>query len=191
MTLRSRLLGTVLALGLAGIAGSASAQVIRTGGTDAVFSSQNTERMWEAVAYSNPLPPGAPTADYPLVAWCEAMVSGHVALGESLDSDDALDLEIIELGRAESRKFSRALEIAEPRQTAETLELAGTAAAGVRARWSRLMDQDPAARDETFGLFFGLPGRCEHAARRIRENITTPPATLAEVGLEPAPVATE
>jgi hypothetical protein len=191
MTLRSRLLGTVLALGLAGIAGSASAQVIRTGGTDAVFSSQNTERMWEAVAYSNPLPPGAPTADYPLVAWCEAMVSGHVALGESLDSDDALDLEIIELGRAESRKFSRALEIAEPRQTAETLELAGTAAAGVRARWSRLMDQDPAARDETFGLFFGLPGRCEHAARRIRENITTPPATLAEVGLEPAPVATD
>ena len=191
MTVRSRLLGTVLALGLVGFAGSASAQVIRTGGTDAVFSSQNTERMWEAVAYSNPLPPGAPTADYPLVAWCEAMVGGHVALGESLDSDDALDLEIIELGRAESRKFSRALEIAEPRQTAETLELAGTAAAGVRARWSRLMDQDPAARDETFGLFFGLPGRCEHAARRIRENITTPPTTLAEVGLEPAPVATE
>ena len=40
------------------------------------------------------------------------------------------------------------------------------------------------------GLFFGLPGRCEHAARRIRENITTPPATPAEVGLE-APAATD
>ena len=39
-----------------------------------------------------------------------------------------------------------------------------------------------------FGLFYGLPGRCEHAARRIRENITTPPATPAEVGLE-APAA--
>ena len=36
----------------------------------------------------------------------------------------------------------------------------------------------------TFGLFFGLPGRCEHAARRIRENITTPPVTPEEAGLE-------
>ena len=82
MTVRTLLLGTAMAIGLAGTAAAQDA-VIRTGGTDAVFASQNTERMWEAVAYSNPLPPGAPTADYPLVAWCEAMVSGHVALGES------------------------------------------------------------------------------------------------------------
>jgi hypothetical protein len=39
-------------------------------------------------------------------------------------------------------------------------------------------------RSQAFGLFFGLPGRCEHAARRLRDNITTPPATPAEVGLE-------
>lgn len=172
--------------GLAGLAGTAVAQdaVIRTGGTDAVFASQNTERMWEAVAYSNPLPPGAPTADYPLVAWCEAMVSGHVALGVSLATDDELDLDLIELGRAEARKFAGALAVAGPRQTPATLEEAETAAAAVRTRWTRVMDLDPAARSETFGLFFGLPGRCEHAARRIRENITTPPATLADVGLE-------
>lgn len=190
MTVRTLLLGTAMAIGLAGTAAAQDA-VIRTGGTDAVFASQNTERMWEAVAYSNPLPPGAPTADYPLVAWCEAMVSGHVALGESLNTDDELDLELIELGRAEERKFSRALEVAGPRQSPETLEVAETAASGVRARWSRMMDQDLVARDETFGLFFGLPGRCEHAARRIRENITTPPATLADVGLEPPAAATE
>lgn len=183
MLVRTLLLGTAIAIGLAGAAAAQDA-VIRTGGTDAVFTSQGNERMWEAVAYSNPLPPGAPTADYPLVAWCEAMVSGHVALGESLGTEDALDLELIELGRAEARKFARALEVAGPRQSAETLELAGTAAAAVRARWSRVMEQDLAARNETFGLFFGLPGRCEHAARRIRENITTPPATLADVGLE-------
>ena len=190
MTVRSLLLGTALAMGLAGTAAAQDA-VMRTGGTDAVFASQNTERMWEAVAYSNPLPPGAPTADYPLVAWCEAMVSGHVALGESLGTDDELDLELIELGRSEARKFLRALEVAAPRQSPETLEIAETAAAGIRARWSRMMDQDLAARDETFGLFFGLPGRCEHAARRIRENITTPPATLADVGLEPPAAATD
>jgi len=39
-------------------------------------------------------------------------------------------------------------------------------------------------RSQAFGLFFGLPGRCEHAARRIRLNITTPPATPGDVGLE-------
>ena len=31
---------------------------------------------------------------------------------------------------------------------------------------------------------FGLPGRCEHAARRVRDNITTPPVTLDAAGLE-------
>jgi hypothetical protein len=190
MTVRTLLLGTAMAVAFAGTAAAQDA-VMRTGGTDAVFTSQNNERMWEAVAYSNPLPPGAPTADYPLVAWCEAMVSGHVALGESLNTDDELDLELIELGRAEERKFSRALEVAGPRQSPETLELAETAAAGVRTRWSRMMEQDLDARDQTFGLFFGLPGRCEHAARRIRENITTPPATLADVGLESPAAATE
>jgi hypothetical protein len=188
MTVRTLLLGAALALGLAGTAAAQDA-VIRTGGTDAVFASQNTERMWEAVAYANPLPPGAPTADYPLVAWCEAMVSGHVTLGESLQTDDELDLELIELGRAEERKFRRALEVAGPRQSPEMLDLAESAAASVRVRWSRVMELDLDARDETFGLFFGLPGRCEHAARRIRENVTTPPATLAEVGLEPGPAA--
>jgi len=39
-------------------------------------------------------------------------------------------------------------------------------------------------RSQAFGLFFGLPGRCEHAARRIRANITTPPVTPEEVGLQ-------
>ncbi|HEY0600444.1 MAG TPA: hypothetical protein VGD32_10125, partial [Brevundimonas sp.] len=38
-------------------------------------------RLREAVAYANPLPRGAPEQDYPLVAWCEALVNGHVALG--------------------------------------------------------------------------------------------------------------
>jgi hypothetical protein len=30
----------------------------------------------------------------------------------------------------------------------------------------------------------GLPGRCEHAARRIRNNITTPPVSLDDAGLD-------
>ena len=141
-------------------------------------------RIREAVAYANPLPRGAPEADYPLVAWCEALVNGHVALGESLGEADDLDRDIIRLGRLEAADFRSALETARPRQSAATLEAARVAAAEATAKWAPLKDQEETVRDQAFGLFFGLPGRCEHAARRLRENITTPPATPEQVGLE-------
>ncbi|WP_420471022.1 hypothetical protein [Brevundimonas sp. FT23042] len=141
-------------------------------------------RLREAVAYANPLPRGAPDADYPLVAWCEALVNGHVALGETLENRDDLDNDIIRLGRLEAVDFGAALASARGRQSAATLTAARAAAAEATSKWTPLMDQDQATRSQAFGLFFGLPGRCEHAARRIRENITTPPVTPAEVGLE-------
>ncbi|MBA4805590.1 MAG: hypothetical protein H2038_13150 [Brevundimonas sp.] len=141
-------------------------------------------RLREAVAYANPLPRGAPEADYPLVAWCEALVNGHVALGETLTDADPLDREIMRLGRLEAADFRSALEAARPRQSAAVLAAARAAAAEATAKWAPLEGQEEAVRSQAFGLFFGLPGRCEHAARRLRENITTPPATPAEVGLE-------
>lgn len=143
-----------------------------------------TERFREAVAYANPMPRGAPEADYPLVAWCEALVNGHVSLGESLTNADPLDQDIIRLGKLEAADFRAALDAAEPRQTAASRAAARAAAAEAAAKWTPLVDQEEAVRSQAFGLFFGLPGRCEHAARRIRENITTPPATPADVGLE-------
>jgi hypothetical protein len=143
-----------------------------------------TERFREAVAYANPMPRGAPEQDYPLVAWCEALVNGHVALGETLTTADDLDREIMRLGRLEAADFRAALDAGAPRQTAAGRAAATAAAAEASARWAPLADQDEAVRSQAFGLFFGLPGRCEHAARRVRENITTPPATPADVGLE-------
>ncbi len=141
-------------------------------------------RIREAVAYANPLPRGAPEEDYPLVAWCEALVNGHVALGLTLTSADALDQDIIRLGRLEAADFGSALQVAEPRQTARSRAAAQAAAAEATSKWAPLAGQDEAVRSQAFGLFFGLPGRCEHAARRLRENITTPPVTPAEAGLE-------
>ena len=143
-----------------------------------------TERFREAVAYANPMPRGAPESDYALVAWCEALVNGHIALGETLTNRDPLDLDIIRLGRLEAADFRGALDAAEPRQTAASRAAAAAAAAEATAKWAPLAGQDEAVRSQAFGLFFGLPGRCEHAARRIRENITTPPATPRDVGLE-------
>lgn len=144
----------------------------------------DARRIREAVAYANPLPRGAPEADYPLVAWCEALVNGHIALGESLTTADDLDRDIIRLGRLEAADFRSALDAAARRQSAASRGAAEAAAAEATAKWAPLKDQDESVRSQAFGLFFGLPGRCEHAARRLRDNITTPPATPEEVGLE-------
>lgn len=143
-----------------------------------------TERFREAVAYANPMPRGAPEGDYPLVAWCEALVNGHVALGETLTNADPLDQDIIRLGKLEAADFRAALDAAKPRQSDASRAAARAAAAEAAAKWTPLVGQEEAVRSQAFGLFFGLPGRCEHAARRIRDNITTPPATPADVGLE-------
>lgn len=144
-------------------------------------------RLREAIAYSNPLPRGAPEEDYPFVAWCDALVSGHVRLGESLTGITAEDQELVRLGRLEAQDFREALRIAEPRQSAAAKAAARAAAQTAGAMWTPLLAQeDPELRSQAFGLFFGLPGRCEHAARRIRDNITTPPATPADVGLREA-----
>lgn len=140
-------------------------------------------RLREALAYSNPLPRGAPTSDYALVAWCDALVTGHVALGESLTGADALDRDIIRLGKLEAQDFREALAAAAPRQTPAARAEAERLAAQRLASWDVFEDQDEATRSQAFGLFMGLPGRCEHAARRIRDNITTPPATPEDVGL--------
>src|SRR5690606_32916902 len=72
--------------------------------TAAPAGGETTEalRIREAVAYANPMPRGAPEGDYPLVAWCEALVNGHVALGQTLNTQDPLDVDIMRLGRLEA-----------------------------------------------------------------------------------------
>ena len=186
------LLGGIAVLSLAAAAGSVTAQENDGPVVTANRAAETADalKVREAIAYANPLPRGAPTQDYPLVAWCDALVTGHADLGETLTDHTPEDVELVRLGRLEAQDFRSALAAAEPRQTAQTKAAAAQAAAAVKAQWAPLLaSQDEAARSQSFGLFYGLPGRCEHAARRIRANITTPPATPAEVGLE-APTAT-
>jgi hypothetical protein len=158
---------------------------IVTGGSVRAVETAEALRVREALAYATPLPRGAPEQDYPLVAWCEALVTGHVAVGESLTNADQLDDEIVRLGKLEAADFRDALNIGRGRQTAATLAAAETAAAAARGLWTEVLaNPDEAVRSQTFGLFFGLPGRCEHAARRVRDNITAAPATLEDAGLD-------
>ena len=185
------LLGGVAALSLIGASSAVFAQEAEGPVVTRARPAETADalKVREAIAYANPLPRGAPTSDYPLVAWCDALVTGHADLGETLTDHAPEDLELIRLGRLEAQDFRSALAVAEPRQNAASKAEAARAVAAVKAQWAPLLaSQDEAARSQSFGLFYGLPGRCEHAARRIRENITTPPATPAEVGLE-APAA--
>ena len=181
------LLGGVAALSLIGASNAVFAQEAEGPVVTRARPAETVDalKVREAIAYANPLPRGAPTSDYPLVAWCDALVTGHADLGETLTDHAPEDLELIRLGRLEAQDFRSALAVAEPRQNAASKAEAARAVAAVKAQWAPLLaSQDEAARSQSFGLFYGLPGRCEHAARRIRENITTPPATPAEVGLE-------
>ncbi len=119
------------------------------------------------------------------MAWCAALVEGHIALGRTLTTADDLDRDIMRLGGLEATDFRDALGVGAARQTPATRAAAETAATEATAKWAPLMAQeDERARSEAFGLFFGLPGRCEHAARRVRENITTPPVSLDQAGLD-------
>lgn len=185
------LLGGVAALSLIGASSAVFAQEAEGPVVTRARPAETVDalKVREAIAYANPLPRGAPTSDYPLVAWCDALVTGHADLGETLTDHAPEDLELIRLGRLEAQDFRSALAVAQSRQNAASKAEAARAVAAVKAQWAPLLaSQDEAARSQSFGLFYGLPGRCEHAARRIRENITTPPATPAEVGLE-APAA--
>ena len=63
-------------------------------------------KVREAIAYANPLPRGAPTQDYPLVAWCDALVTGHADLGDSLTNRSPEDTELVRLGRRHLRTLA-------------------------------------------------------------------------------------
>ncbi|WP_396592813.1 hypothetical protein [Brevundimonas sp. R86498] len=189
--MRLRLAASLLALSLAaatpGLAQDGPIVTARDAG-----ESVDARNAREAIAYETPLPRGAPEQDYPLVAWCAALVEGHIALGRTLTEADDLDRDIIRLGGLEAADFRDALAAGRARQTPATLEAARLAEAEAAAKWVPLMAQtDDRARSEAFGLFFGLPGRCEHAARRVRANITTPPVTLDAAGLDEVGVAKE
>jgi hypothetical protein len=181
--MRLRLAASVLALALTAPAALAQDGPIATA-TEATESVE-ARNAREAIAYETPLPRGAPDQDYPLVAWCAALVEGHIALGRTLTTADDLDRDIMRLGALEATDFREALRAGAARQTPATRTAAEAAEVEATARWTELMAlPDEAARSQAFGLFFGLPGRCEHAARRIRDNITTAPVTLDAAGLD-------
>lgn len=152
--------------------------------TARVAPTESTEalRRREAMAYAYPIPTGVPADDYGFLAYCDGLISGHIQLGETLG--DGADAELMRLGRLERQDFQTARAAGTTRATAAQAAVANAAFERAMTRWQPYLNEtDPDARQAAFDLFFGLPGRCEHAARRVRSNITSAPATLDEVGL--------
>lgn len=156
--------------------------------TGAVTPSEAVEslREREAVAYAYPLPPGAPADDYAFLGYCAGLVGGHVRIGATLPGADE---ELMRLGQLELQDFESALRAGAARRTPEQIAAAEAGRELALERWRPYLENPSMVeRQMAFDVFNGLPGRCEHAARRVRDNITTAPATLEEVGLNPADV---
>lgn len=153
----------------------------------AATESADSVRRREAMAYAYPIPAGVPEDDFGFLGYCDGLISGHVQLGETLG--EGADEELMRLGRLERQDFETARTVGATRATAAQMTAADAAFERAMTRWQPyLNDANADSRQAAFDLFFGLPGRCEHAARRVRANITTAPATLDQVGLTPEEV---
>ncbi|MBN8553393.1 MAG: hypothetical protein J0L52_10920 [Caulobacterales bacterium] len=149
--------------------------------------SAESVRRREAMAYAYPLPTGVPADDFGFLGYCDGLISGHVQLGETLG--DGADAELMRLGRLERQDFESARAVGGARATPAQIAVAQGAYDRAMTRWQPYLNNTNAdERQAAFDLFFGLPGRCEHAARRVRANITAAPATLQDVGLTPEEV---
>ena len=106
------------------------------GAAAALVEVADSFRLREAIAYARPLPRGAPSADYPLVAWCDALVTGHADLGDTLPTKAPEDVQLVRLGRLEAQDFRSALAVAPPRQSAVSKAEAEQAVTAVKTQWA-------------------------------------------------------
>ncbi|HEX8570437.1 MAG TPA: hypothetical protein VF699_11015 [Caulobacteraceae bacterium] len=177
------MLSTLLALALLSSAAQAPEGPISTRkNTD---ESAEQLQLREARAYAAPLPDGAPADDLGFVGWCLGRVSGHLETGRFLNDDDK---ELMELADSERRRFENALAVAARRDPAG-VAVARQAQSRSQAYWADVRKKEKVWAKFEYATYSGLPGRCEHAARRVAENITAPPAVVVAQPVERAAVA--
>lgn len=158
-------------------------------------------------------PEGAPRDDYNFVAWCHGVLSGHMALAERIQPVLPLDEVQQKIGKAYLKGYEEALAAGRATRSAAELDAADAIRAAARANWNTAMKADIQLGSDTY-LAWQLPGRCEHAAKRVagrtdlfrmiptpQENETVsagasmadvppPPRAPVAAASTPAPVAT-
>ena len=119
-----------------------------------------------AVSQAEYTPEGAPQDDYQFTAWCRGVLEGHMALADRVQSILPLDEVQQKVGNAYLTGYDAALEAGKGAQSAEALQAAANARLAARGNWDRAMKADLELARDTY-LAWQLPGRCEHAAKRV------------------------
>lgn len=128
-------------------------------------------------------PTGAPEDDYAFVGWCHGVLSGHrdlaAALGQRLvkdEKDKELEADLDKIGAEYLDLYQRALLTAEMSRSRAATERAILARQNGYTKWAdalyaaRHEGEDETGRTiDVEGSYVGwsLPGRCEHAAKRL------------------------
>lgn len=147
--------------------------------------------------YEAPIPPGAPTDDYGLVAWCYGALSGHMAMYDQVKPDlDALsndpsraelDSQQQAAGREYLALYQRALNTADAASPRSRRSEGERARASGEAIWGPARNAvDPKTRMWSW-LMWELPGRCETAANRLQANADLSAPAVARPDAQPAP----
>ena len=111
-------------------------------------------------------PEGAPKDDYNFTAWCHGVLSGHMALAEHVQSVLPLDEVQQKIGKVYLKGYEEALQVGRKTRSPAELDAADAIRAAARANWNTAMKADLQLGADTY-LAWQLPGRCEHAAKRI------------------------
>jgi hypothetical protein len=158
----------------------------------------------EPVADEDGIPPGAPTEDYPFVAWCYGATEEYLEIYDRIKPDlKAIDkmfgtpvkeAEPYQSDVAEEHKalkrFSAAITAAEKASVHPIAEEGVEAMALGRSIW-RAAELQPSRKLADAWLFWGIPTRCEKTAATLKTRSILMGQALAQHAPKAEPVAAE
>lgn len=130
-----------------------------------------------------PIPAGAPSDDFGFVAWCHGALRGHMELAKQIDESDE---EQEAIGREYLRSYEEALSSAPRSRTTEGARAAAEAREVGYGAWAAARTAQNRETQKFTYLGWQLPGRCEHAAKRLASGSDVLGAAMAS----PAPTMT-
>lgn len=123
-----------------------------------------------------PVPAGAPSDDFGLVAWCHGALRGHMELAEQIGESDE---EQQTIGREYLASYDAALKAAPQSKTADGARTAAAARQTGYGTWAAARTAQNRETQKFTYLGWQLPGRCEHAAKRLGGNADLMGAAMA------------
>ena len=159
--------------------------------TDAPVATQQTAPRIPAAPPRDPnnlpIPPGAPSDDFGLVAWCHGALRGHMELAAQINEVDA-DQEAI--GREYLKSYEVALAASPQSKTDAGARAAAAARQAGHGSWAAARSSQNRETQKFTYLGWQLPGRCEHAAKRLTTNGDLLGAAVAPTRTTEAPQPT-